>query len=869
MRKTPHPPRYLLRFLRWFCDPDLHIYIEGDLLELYRERVEEMGQKKADRRLAWDVFLLFRPGIIRNIQLPNYQNAIDMLKHNLLISLRGFMKDKATFLINLLGFSTGLACVFFIYLWVNDELKIDQFHENKEQLYHVMQIYPMAGKNELLAPSPAPLAKDMEAHIPEVEKAISMTEGSYFEGLLLYEDKGIKARPRYADNGYFQMFSYPLLQGRKGHVLRDKYDAVISQELAFKLFDSAEEAIGKTFEWKKKVGNIVDFSHPSFKITGVFDNMKARSSEEYDVIFTYDFFDSLGNPPQDWDNDSAATFAILRDGANADSVSAKVTALVSAKRSWENQFVLKKFASKYLHNVYESGADAGGRIEYVRLFSVIAILILLIAAINFINLFTAKASTRVKEIGIKKTLGSSRAKLIGQFVTESLLITFAAFLIALTMTMVLLPQFNQITGKALAINWSAPEVAILFGIAAAMGLISSIYPALYLSSYRPIQVLKSNIHVSFGEVWARKGLVIFQFSISIIMITAVLVIYHQMKFIHSKNLGYERHNILTLENDPNLEEKMVPFLSEVRDLPQVVNVTSSTGLIGNDSWTGNIDWEGKEGAFILDVFQVKPGFIETFGLKLKEGQQFPREQKGLITPVIVNESAVRDMGLENPIGRSITFWGAPAEIIGVVKDFQYKSLYNRVGPCIFRLLPEDLPGNQIAIKLVPGQERQANTQIGGLYEKFNPGIPFEYSFVDEEFEALYASENRTAALSKYFAGLAILISCLGLFGLTTFSTERRQKEIGIRKILGSNTIALVWLLSKEFTLSIAIAILIGVPVSYLLASHWLNSFAYKIDLQWWLFLLIALALLSIAWLIMGVKTVRTARANPVECLRED
>ncbi|MEM9674666.1 MAG: ABC transporter permease, partial [Bacteroidota bacterium] len=338
------PPKPLLRFFRWFCHPELHPFIEGDLLELYEGRVKVSGRRKANFKFALDVLLLFRLSIIRPFKQPQPTNRIAMLQHNFIISFRNFKRHRITFLINLLGLSTGLACALLIFLWVQDELQIDKFHEKNDQLYQLMQIYSMGGKNELLESSPAPLAQALEDEISEVEAAISAISHPIFEGILVYEDKeGIKATPNYADDGFFEMFSYPLIHGNKGQVLADKYSAVVSKEIALKLFNSTENAIGKTFQWKKKVGDIIDLSQ-SFTITGVFDKRSSQSSENFDVVFTYDFYDALSDHPQDWNNDSAHTYLILAEDSDIDDLNTRITALVASHRDWENRFLLKQYS---------------------------------------------------------------------------------------------------------------------------------------------------------------------------------------------------------------------------------------------------------------------------------------------------------------------------------------------------------------------------------------------------------------------------------------------------------------------------------------------------------------------------------------------
>ena len=531
-----------------------------------------------------------------------------------------------------------------------------------------------------------------------------------------------------------------------------------------------------------------------------------------------------------------------------------------------------KFSSKYLRDAYDNGVQAGGRIQYVRLFSLISFLILLIASINFMNLSTAKASIRLKEIGVKKTPGATRRQLIYQFITESLLVSFIALLVAAIMVTLFLPQFNLITGKALQLQPNLKLIVFFLGLTLFTGLLSSTYPALYLSGFNPIEVLQRKLKNAMGELWVRNGLVIFQFSASVILIVSVLVISRQMDFIQTKNLGYDRENILSMKKEGALEEKLESFLAEVRDLPEVLTASNSGNpLVGLENLSGGLHWEGRQEdeRLLIDQFAVNYDFIETYGINLVAGRSFSQQFGTENTKVIVNEAAVRSMGLKEPIGEKITFWRKQVEIVGVTEDFQYRSLHHKVRPCIFILFEEgENYGDRIWIKIKAGQEQEAIGNIAGIYEKFNPGHPFEYGFVDEEYQALYASESRVAMLSRYAAGLAILISCLGLFGLALFSAERRTKEISVRKVLGATALQIVGLLSGHYARLLAVALLISLPLSYWVVDTWLAGFAFRIELEWSFFGLggAVVGTFALVWLSVGWQTVKAARMNPVDGL---
>lgn len=868
----PRPPKFLLRFFKWFCDPDLHDFIEGDLHELYQERVGEMGKKKANRHFALDVLLLFRPGIIRPLKFLRNVNHLDMFKHNLLVSWRSFKKDRTTFLINLLGLSTGLACALLIFMWVQDELAMDKFHEKDDQLFQVLQKSGRPGDLMVGDWTPGPLAQALKEEFPEVEYATTVKQGSNYDGVITYRDKHIRAKPQYVEEDYLHMFTYPLLHGNPDQVLDDKYAVVISEELATKLFSSTREAVGKTVIWDKKAGFGADYGGP-FTISGVLAKLPSNNTMDFDVLFNYAFFLDVSPSVGRWENNQASTLLTLREGADVHALDHKITSFIASKREYSTDYFLVKYSSQYLHGVYENGVQTGGRIQYVRLFSLISLLILLMASINFMNLSTAKASIRVKEIGVKKTLGAKRSQLIVQFITESLLISCLALVIATVIIGTLLPQFNFITGKSIQLQPNLNLLGYFLGITLLTGLFSSTYPALYLSRFKPIEVMQRRLRTALGELWVRKGLVILQFSISVVLIVSVVVIYQQMNFIQSKNIGYDRENILSLKKEGALEEDLERFLSEVRALPEVTTVSNSGNvLVGLENLSGGLYWDGREEdeQLMIDQFAVNFDFLETFGIKLSSGRSFSRDFGAEETKVILNEAAVRSMRLEEPIGKKVQFWRKQVEVIGVTEDFQYQSLYHTVRPCIFILFEEgENYGDQIWVKIKAGQEHDAIRSIASLYDQFNPGHPFEYGFVDEEYQMLYESENKVAILSKYFALLAILISCLGLFGLALFSVERRKKEISVRKVLGATGIQIVGLLSSHYAKMLVLTLMIALPLSYWGAHTWLSSFAFRIEIEWWFFGLAVLATFVLIWISIGWQTIKAASLNPVENLSSE
>lgn len=786
-----------------------------------------------------------------------------MFRHNFLLIYRNFKRFKSTFFINLTGLSTGLACSLLIYLWVADELSIDKFHEKQEQLYQVMTNYKNTDGIKTNSETDGILAEALKEEMPEVEFATVATPVYWFGKFTISTgDNNIKATGRYAGKDFFNIFSYKLLNGDKGQVLSDKNSIVISKQLATKLFNTAENVVGK----------IVTFQHDKqFLISGVFEEIPHNATDQFDFILPFANF--LEQHPQfsEWDHRGPATYLVLNEEIQISQFNKKLSSFYQTKTKESNiTLFVNRYADAYLYGNYENGVQAGGRIEYVKLFSIIAIFILVIACINFMNLSTAKATRRIKEVGIKKAIGASRKMLVYQYMGEAILITSLSLLLAVILIELFIPTFNAITAKQLALNFNLQLVLTLVGISIFTGLLAGSYPALYLSGFNPVAVLKGKLNSSSGELWARKGLVVFQFTISIILIVAVFVVYKQIEFVQAKNIGYDKEHVITFDMEGKVAENPSTFIAEITKVPGIVSATSTNSrLIGSYGATSGLDWEGKNPNDIIsfELVQVNYDFMETLGISMAAGRSFSKEHRTDSTKLIFNEAAVEAMALKAPVGKVISFWGKDAEILGVAKDFHIESLHQEVKPMVFRLLPQHT--DYIMAKIEAGREKETIARLHDYYKTFNPGFALEYKFLDESYQALYESEKRVADLSKYFAGLAIVISCLGLFGLAAFTAERRLKEIGIRKILGSDEFGIIYLLSSDFTKMVVTAIFIALPISYFLVKNWLDNFAYKIPLEFWYFLGAGFIALVISWLTVGFHAVKAARVNPAVCLKDE
>ncbi len=790
-----------------------------------------------------------------------------MLRHTFLLIYRNFRRFRSTFYINLVGLSSGLACALLIFLWVNDELSVDKFHDRDAQLYQVMENQNQADGITTQTNTPGLLAESLAEDMPEVEYAAAVAPAEWFGSFTLsVVEKNVKAPGQFAGKDFFTMFSYHLVQGEESQVLAAKNAIVISEALAQRLFGTTENVVGRTLDW-----HILQFTQPAI-ISGVFANIPANSTVQPDFVLSFEAFKELNPDVLSWGNNGPHTFVVLREDTDIAAFDEKIEHYLNGKYQEDDYRTLfaRPYSDGYLYGTYENGVQAGGRIEYVRLFSIIALFILVIACINFMNLSTAKASRRVKEVGIKKAVGASRSTLITQYLSESFLMAFLSLLTAIVLVGLLLPQFNVIINKQLSLEFTVPLTLSFLGITLLTGLLAGSYPALYLSGFNPVAVLKGKLNSSVGELWARKGLVVFQFALSVILIVSVWVVYRQIEFVQNRSLGFEKEHLISVPLEGRAAVNVTTFLEELERVPGVVSAASmQQSVIGNLSSTVGLDWEGKDPDKVVQFqnFSVSHDLIETIGLEMTDGRSFSRDFSTDTSAIILNETAIQLMGIDQPIGVTVNLWGEDRQIIGVVKDFHYESLHKPVKPVFFKL---NNSGMMTTIaRLKAGKERETLAQLQDFYGTFNPGYSFDYQFVDADYQALYAAEQRVSTLSKYFAGLAILISCLGLFGLAAFTAERRLKEIGIRKILGASNFGIVRLLSGDFTKMVLVAIALALPISYLVARWWLEGFAFSIALQWWYFVGAGGVALLVAWFTVGLQTVKAARVNPADCLRDE
>jgi len=789
-----------------------------------------------------------------------------MFKNHLKIAWRNLLKDRQFTLLNMLGLSAGLACALFIFLWVNDERSYDRFFANDDQLYQVMEHRNSDGDIKVSDESSGLVSEILKAQMPQVEYAASLAPPEWFQQFTLsVGDKNIKAKGQYAGKDYFNIFSFNLLEGDKNKVLADNNSIVISAELAKKLFGTTENIIGKPIE----------FQHDTtFFVSGIFENIPSHSSQQFDFVLSFDYYFSIRNWVKTWGNTGPHNFVLLKKGTDIKAFNKKISGVIAANYDDTTRSLFAaKFSDNYLLNSFDHGSQVGSKLIYVRLFTLIAIFILVIACINFMNLSTAKASRRMKEVGIKKVVGANRKQLIFQFLSESIMLTLMAMFFAVLIVWLLLPPFNQLTGKQIALTPDPKLISSFLAIALIAGLLAGSYPALYLSKFNPLAVLKGKLNTSLAEALSRKGLVVFQFAMSSVLIVAVIIIYQQVQFIQSTNPGYNKDNIVRFDSEGSIQGKEDEFIAELKKIPGVVNASFTfNNMIGRNFGVWGIDWEGKNPNtdIYVEGFGAGYDFIETMDMKMKEGRSFSRNYGDEYSKVLLNEAAIKAMHLKNPIGKNITLFGNKKQIIGIVKDFHFESLHEAVKPAYFSLQPPAKnPWYKIMVRIRADHQQQTIAAIRNLFEKDNPGFPFTFNFLSEAYQKQYDTETRIATLSKYFAGLAIIISCLGLFGLAAFTAQKRRKEIGVRKAIGASVTDIINMLSKDFLRLVMIALCIAFPASWWLMNNWLQGFAYRINISAGVFLVAGASIIMLTLLTIGYQSIKAAIANPVKSLRTE
>ena len=856
------PPAWADKLLARLCPPELLEEMQGDLHERYAERVQLLGVQAARRQYWRDVLGFLRPYFLKRKPNP-YPKPLytDMLHNYFTTTRRLFWKQRGYALLNLSGLALGLTTSLLILLWVQDELNNDRYHEKRDRLYYVWhQVDDTGGAPRVVDDTQGPLAPALVADFPEVANATRLSFPQYVQ--LTVGEQRFKESGRYADPALFGMFSYPLVAGNPRTVLRDLNSIVISDSLAYKYFGGIAQSLGKTV----RVENKHDYT-----VSAVFRTIPRNSWHRFDFVLPFEIPYREDEGLRDWGNSSLFTFVELKENASMAAVDKKLKNLLKRYNpDTHSSLFLQPLSDLYLYDPVEGGKRAGGRISYVWLFAAVAGFILLIACINFMNLATARSVQRAKEVGVRKTVGASRGSLIAQFLTESLSLSVVAAGVALGLVRLVLPWFNGITEKQLAVPFATPGFwGLLGGITLLTGLVAGSYPALLLSSFKPVQVLKGALRVGSGAAHLREGLVVFQFALSTLMIIATVVVYRQVQHIRSADIGLQRENLVYVPVAPGIADHFDAYQAQLAGLPGVAEVSRSNHRpISVNHTSGGVDWTGKpDQPRSFQILKVDYNYFPTTGMTLLDGRDFSRSFATDSAGYIINEEAARVMGMQHPVGQRMALWGKEGTIIGLVKNFHSRSMRTAYEPLVMTLLPQEC--GLVLVRTQAGKTAEAVAALETLHRQYTPNEVFEYNFMDEDFERMYRGDVMIGKLANGFAFIAVFISCLGLFGLAAFTAEKRTKEIGIRKVLGANVAGIVALLSRAFLKPVLLAILIASPLAWYLMTQWLNNFAQKTTIDWRVFALAGGAALLVALLTVSFQSIRAALANPVKSLRSE
>jgi putative ABC transport system permease protein len=786
-----------------------------------------------------------------------------MIKNFFTVAVRNFLRQRLYSFINVFGLASGLMSALFIYLWVNDEVSKDKFHHESDKIFQIVSnIQLNDGEVLTWTITPGPLAEDIRENIPEVKLAARTQNAG--NTLIQYGENGFMERGLYADPEFFKLFSFEIIKGQPNSDTANISNISISRALAKKLFGD-EDPIGKT---------VRAFNQLDLTVVAVFEDIGAESSIKFEYILPFEIFKKNRGDGFNWGNYDHPLYVKLFDPSTADVAIKKINERRAKLADGDGDnvdFYMQPFTEYYLNSQYENGVPVGGRIKYVRIFSIVAIFILIIACINFMNMATARAANRAKEVGVRKVVGAQRKSLIIQFIAESTFISFISMIIAVTLVYLALPMFNLLVAKQIVIDFGSIKfISILVGIVIVTGLLAGSYPAFFLSSYEPASVLKSSSSQNFSGSALRRALVVFQFALTVILIACSLVVYNQIEYIRNKDLGYNRESVVSFYLRGNLWNEFAAFKNDALQIPGVVSVTKGDqSLVQVNNQNSSVTWPGKadnDQQYFRTVC-VDYDYMETMGLQLKEGRFFKKEFNDTAN-FILTERSVEVMGLQEPLGVELGQWGVMrGKVVGVVKDFHSRSMHEAMDPIVFVLWPK-WTGTTF-IRFEGAKTAEVVAGLEKLSKKYSPQYPFNYSFLDDDFERMYNNEKVTGSLALGFTAMAIIISGLGLLGLAAYTAERKRKEISIRKTLGATVTGIVSMMSRDFLRLSLIATLIGCPIAYYLMEKFLEGYAYHTELSWELFLVTAICVLVISLATVIFQVTKAAIANPVDALRNE
>jgi putative ABC transport system permease protein len=790
-----------------------------------------------------------------------------MLSNYLTIALRNLRKNGFFTAINIVGLSIGLATGLLVLLWVADEHSFDRNHPQVEQLYREVSHFKTGEQEETWPGSPAPHAVYALREVPGVEMAVRVAKAG---GPLVKSEGGqgqIEKKGGFAENNYFQMFSNTFLAGSAAQPFGDINTVVVTRKFGQRYF-------GANTDPADMIGKVLHFDKDPATVTAVIADYPENTEFQFDFLRPYAYIQAKfgGNgewkvKDEDWGNFDCTTYFRLHPSTSPAIVGEAISRIQHTHNKYDvgSYYTLQKVADMHLYDL--DGGDSGAQTARIMTFA--AIFILLIACINYINLATAKATKRAREVGLRKAIGANRGQLIGQFLTESGLVFLVSSILALVFVYALMPYCNQIADKKMHLDWTNPQIPMLIGgvLVGAM-LLSAIYPSLVLSAFSPLRMMRGQINQGKeGQATLRKTLVVVQFACSVALLLAMFVIGRQLNYIQTRNLGYDRSQVFQFAFSEETFNNRTSILAELRNSPGVAEVTTaSEDILTMSSSTGDADWEGRTDGhnMVIAPMSVDTNYINFFKLQLKEGKGFTGT-KADSTSFILNEAAIAQMGIKDPIGKRFKLWQTTGQIVGVVKDFHFASMRERIGPAVLMSKPDWLYG--VSVKTTGEGTKAAIAAAGGIWSRFDKVYPFDYAFMDDTFDKMYKKDQRTARLFRAFGCIALFISCLGLFGLSAFTAEQRTKEIGVRKVLGASVASITGLLAKDFLKLVVIAIVIASPLAYYFMQEWLSNFAYRTNIEAWIFLAAGAVAVLIALATVSFQSVRAALVNPTKSLR--
>ncbi len=785
-----------------------------------------------------------------------------MFRNYIKAAFRNLWKNKGYSFLNIGGLAIGMACAGLIFLWVEDELTFNHYFSNRDNLYKIKDRQTYDGNTFTFDATPGTLAEAIKAEIPGLRSTARSTWGNSV--LFSAKDKPIYEQGLYVDSSFLIMFQLEFIQGNAKTAFAQLHSLVISETMANKFFGSAN-VVGKTL----KVDNKQDYV-----IAGVFKDLPKNVSFYFSWLAPFKIYLDQNSWLKSWGNNGIVTYVETEPNADIATINKKLYGFVQTKQKEASAHMSIYPMNRWrMYDNFENGNEIPGRIQYVHLFNVIAWIILVIACINFMNLSTARSEQRAKEVGVRKVMGAGKRKLIGQFIGESVFTALVSLLLAVAIIYISLPAFNLLVEKHLSVNIFNPlHIGALLGIALVCGLVAGSYPAFYLSSFNPIYVLKGiKIKAGGSAGFVRKSLVVVQFSISVILIISTIIIYMQIFHVKDRDLGYNKNNLIYMYIQGKMKDNYTIIKNDLLATGLVQNTAlSNNQILQLGSNTGDFSWEGKDPSrqILITVEQVSQEYTSTMGLHMKEGRDFYSNFKSDSTSVIINETLAALMNKKNIVGSIISGQGHKFTVVGVIKNFIYNDMYAPASPLM--LFADSSNANVMSVRLKEGASVPlALAKMETIFKNNNPGYPFDYSFVDQEFGKLFKTETLIGQLAEVFSVLAIFISCLGLFGLAAYTAEKRSKEIGIRKILGASVQGITGLISKDFLLLVCISCLIAFPIAWWMMHNWLENYKYRIQISWWIFLAAGLMAVLIALFTVSFQAIKAAVANPVKSLRSE